>query len=108
MSEIKNPNYIIFTVYEVHGDGGERGIGPVIGYASTEHSAKLMAARKGFFNSDGVYFEIPVLKIGETIFALKKEYPIDLDNVRATKDAVLRESTLKSLTVEQKRVLGLG
>jgi hypothetical protein len=97
-----------FNVFEVHGDGGERSSGPVIGYASTEDKAKVMAHGKGFFGSDGVYFEVPAIKVNDKIFVLKKDYPVDLDDTQATKDAELRSKTLASLTPEQKRVLGLS
>lgn len=104
-NQTNNPE--IRKIYEVHGDGGEWGYGPVIGYASTPDNAKMMAKGKGFFGSEGMYMEVPALTINGVTYVLKKEYPIELDNVEATKDAELKEKTLASLTPEQKRVLGL-
>lgn len=104
---MSNVSVEIIKVYEVHGDGGERGYGPVIGYASTESIAKEMAKGEGFFGSDGIYTEVPAIKVNGVFYALKKEFPIDLDNAQTTKDAELKAKTLASLTAEQKRVLGL-
>lgn len=97
-----------FNVFEVYGDGGERGFGPVIGYASTEVIANAMAKGKGFYGSDGIYTEVPAISVNGVVYALRKEYPLDLNNEKATKDAELKAKTLASLTSEQKRVLGLS
>lgn len=97
----------IIKIFEVHGDGGERGYGPVIGYASTESKAREMAKSEGFFGSDGIYTEVPAIVVNGVVYALRREYPIDIDNAQATKDAELKAKTLASLTPEQKRVLGL-
>jgi hypothetical protein len=104
-NQINKPE--IIKIFEVHGDGGEWGYGPVIGYATTPYNAKMMAKGKGFFGSEGMYMEVPALTINGVTYVLKKEYPIELNDVQATKDADLRAKTLASLTPEQKRVLGL-
>lgn len=97
-----------FTIYEVHGDGGDRGVGPVIGYASSSIKAMEMAKGKGFFGSEGSINEVPAILVDTGMYVLKKDHPIDLDNMQATKDAELKAKTLASLSAEQRRVLGFN
>lgn len=93
-------------VFEVRGQAGEMVPKPIIGYASTARKAQEMAKGKGYFG-DGTYIKVPGVKIDGFFYVLTSGCPTDLDNIQADRDAELRDSTLASLTVEQKRVLGL-
>lgn len=95
------------TVYAAHGDGGERGVGPVIGYFSNDHQARCFAAGKAWYGGDGHVCACDAIKVGEQVFVLNSRYPIDLDKAQAKYDEELRERTLKKLSDEELRVLGL-
>ena len=95
------------TVYAYHGDGGERGIGPIIGFTSTRHDAEVKAHNSGFYGGAGHVAEHQAIKINCNVFLLARPDPIDLDGVAAKNDANLKASTLANLTTDQKRVLGL-
>jgi len=94
-------------VFQVHGDGGERGIGPVIGYASTKEKAEVMGKGKAWYGGNGYVATKFAVEIDGQLFILETPYPIDLDNTQATLDAELRKKTLAGLSAEQIRVLGI-
>jgi hypothetical protein len=102
-----NPKYEIITVYAHHGDGGERGTGPILGYCSTRPAAEVAAYGQGWYGGNGWVSDCPALKIGDAVFVLAHKNPIDLDGKRSLADAELKAKTLADLTDDQKRVLGL-
>ncbi len=93
-------------VYAAHGDGGERGIGPVLGYYSTHEQAKAAAKGQAWYGGDGFVQERPALLIDGQTWLLAEPAPIDLDGLRKIRDAQLLAETLAGLTDEQRRVLG--
>lgn len=95
------------TVWKAHGDGGERGTGPVLGYYSTESAAVAAAKGRAWYGSNGHVENASALKIGDQIWLLASPKPIDLDGVNKKRDAELKEQTLALLTPEQRRVLGV-
>lgn len=97
----------MFKAWQVHGDGGERGTGPIIGYASTKSRADEMAKGQGWYGGTGWVQETSVVEIEGKIYALASPVPIDLDGVQAGKDAILRKQTLANMSDDQLRVLGL-
>lgn len=97
----------VIQVWQAHGDGGERGKGPVIGYYSTELRAKTAAHRKGWYGGDGHVEPAPAIKIDGKVYVLVSHKPVDLDGLDAAVDAKLREQTLAGLSAEQIRVLGI-
>lgn len=100
--------YEIISVWAYYGDSGEGGgRSPLLGYCSSFNLAARAAKGKGFWGGDGAVSVCKALKIGSEIFALIDEKPIDLNGTKVAQDAKLREQTLASLTVEQKRVLGI-
>ena len=115
--------YSVITAYAVHGDGGERGTGPLRGIYSTEELAKLAAKGKAFFGADGLVLEQNVLKIssktqrveGNTThhgikteyYLLAKKYPLDMDCVLGDKKKARREELLKDMSEFDKFALGL-
>lgn len=95
-------------VWLAHGDGGERGICPVIAYCSTEAQAKKAAKGRAWYGGDGAVINRAALKIDGKVWLLAERDPIDLDSAQAQRDAELRAQTLAMLDDEQRRVLGLG
>lgn len=95
------------TVWAAHGDGGERGTGPVLAYYSTQYQAENAAKGRGWYGSNGRVSKHHALRFGSEVWLLQRPDPIDLDAVLAKRDAELREETLASLTDEQIRVLGI-
>ena len=107
MNDTFNKDVKIIKVYAYHGDGGERGTGPVMGYCSSKYDADIASAHTGFYGGKGWVSEVPAIKINHDVYILAHDYPVDLDGVRAKSDAELKAKTLASLSAEQKRVLGL-
>jgi hypothetical protein len=97
----------LIKVYAYHGDGGDRGTGPILGYCSTKYQADLESTHTGFYGGKGWVSETSAIRINNEVYILAGEHPVDLDGVKAKSDAELKEKTLASLTDEQKRVLGL-
>jgi hypothetical protein len=95
------------TVWLAHGDGGERGIGPVIAYCSTQAQAEGAAKGIGWYGGNGYVEDAPALRIDGAVYLLRERDPIDMDAKQAQRDADLRAKTLAALTEEQKRVLGI-
>lgn len=94
-------------IWQAHGDGGERGIGPVIAYCSTENAAQKAAKGRGWYGGDGFVSKSHALRIEGKVWLLASPEPIDLDSIGAKRDAELREKTLAGLTPDQRRVLGI-
>lgn len=103
-----NKHYQIVDVWEAHGDGGERGTGPVIGYSVTKNGAETIAAGKGWWGGNGVVREAKALKLptGE-LFALAEDKPIDLDEAFKKATEAHKQSGLKKLTPLERKALGL-
>jgi hypothetical protein len=97
----------IITIFAAHGDGGERGTGPVVGYYSTLEAAKARAYHAGWYGGDGGTSVAKAIEVGGEMFVLLSDKPIDLDDKKSDADKRLREETLNSLSAEQRRVLGL-
>ena len=94
-------------VWKAHGDGGERGIGPVIAYCSTKAQAENAAKGRGWYGGNGHVTRCAALRIDGMVWLLDQPEPIDLDSLEAKRDAELKAQTLASLTAEQRRVLGI-
>ena len=97
----------LITIWQAHGDGGERGTGPVIAFCTTEAQARHAAKGAGWYGGNGAVQEARALRIDGAVWLLARDKPIDLDSAQAKRDADLREKTLASLDDEQRRVLGL-
>lgn len=107
MNDTFNKDVKIIKVWVYHGDGGERGVGPILGYCSTKYEADQQSAHTGFYGGKGWVSEVPAIKINHDVYILAHDKPVDLDGVKAKCDADLKAKTLASLTDDQKRVLGL-
>lgn len=105
MTDSSKPSFL--TVWVAHGDGGEHGKGPVIGYSSTKERAALIAKGRGWYGRDGDLEPVPAIRIGDKVWLLLQASPIDLDSEDQKRDAELRASTIAGLSAEQRRVLGL-
>lgn len=97
----------ILKVYAAHGDGGERGLGPVIGYYTSESTAKMKAKGKGWYGGDGVVREAHIIESDGEYYALVNTNPVDLNGLQAEADEKLRAETLAGLSEDQIRVLGI-
>lgn len=95
------------TVYAAHGDGGERGIGPVIGYFRTHAQATVFAKGAGWYGGDGAVGQHSAITVDGKTYVLQSPVPIDLDRAQAQYDETLLERTLSKLNDEELRVLGL-
>ena len=107
MNDTFHKDVSIITVYAHHGDGGDRGTGPIRGYCSTRFDAEQAAKGQGWYGGDGWVSEVRAIKINYDIYILASDSPIDLDGKRQRADDDLKALTLASLSAEQKRVLGL-
>jgi hypothetical protein len=56
------------TVWKAHGDGGERGTGPVLGDYSTEYAAVADAKGRAWYDNDCRVENASALKIGDQIW----------------------------------------
>jgi hypothetical protein len=98
----------VVPVFKAHGDGGNRGIGPVVGVATSEYKAREIARGKGFFGSDGSVTEGFAIDDGRgKLYLLEKTFPFvdGEDRVEAARKA--KAEALAKLTDEDKRILGL-
>ena len=100
-------------IWQVHGDGGERGEGPVVGYGRTEERAAVLARGQGWYGGQGRVKECPALVDSEgRVWALANPDPVDLhaSDAKYTKmvtdaaDAALA-SALDGLSPEKLKVL---
>lgn len=100
------PKFI--DLWQVHGDGGERGIGPIIGYFRLNHEAAEFAIRKGWYGSNGYVAGAKAVEIDGKVYILANSgRPVDVDLLQYKADEKLKADTLAGLTAEQIRVLGL-
>lgn len=105
----------IIDVYVAHGDGGERGIGPIVGVCSTETNAKMMSKGRGWYGGNGHVGKRKALKITtgrechEIIYLLDKAMEtavqMDTDIPKLIKER--KEAALNKLTKEERILLGL-
>jgi hypothetical protein len=96
----------IIKVYEYHGDGGERGFGPILGYTANHADAVAATRGKGWYGGDAHISTLNCIKIGDECYVLKQTDPIRLDGDKAVDDA-RRARLMAQLTPEDKRVLGI-
>ena len=99
----------LVKVFVVYGDGGERGIGPVIGVCLTKEEAVKMAKGKAFYGANGEIFDGMALENQDNgeLYLLK--------DATSFVDKVLQKDTIKhkkqialaKLTNEDKALLGL-
>lgn len=97
----------IVPVKVVHGDGGERGIGPVIGVCTDPEKAKDLAKGKAFYGSNGQIYDGWAVTDGAKYYLLARREPFmdgenDIDIAKERKNAALAK-----LTDEDKIALGL-
>lgn len=105
---MSNKPYELITLWTAHGDGGERGIGPVIGYSLSESSAERMALGRGWYGGNGDVKPADGIKLPNgDIFVLKYNEPVDLDGTRAKAREAVRKAALAKLSPEEKKELGL-
>lgn len=95
----------ILPVYVAHGDGGERGLGPVLGYFSDKKVAQECAKGKGYWNSDGYIAEKMALDTGEGVYLLADTKPVDLDNAFGKVKEQLKKQALAKLTPDEIKAL---
>lgn len=99
----------LVKVFVVYGDGGERGIGPVIGVCLTKEDAVKMAKGKAFYGADGQIFDGMALenKDNGELYLLQTITPF-IDKV-LQKDTINQKKklALAKLTNEDKALLGL-
>lgn len=100
-------DYEIIDAYAVHGDGGERGTGPIVVVCSTEANAKTVCKGRGWYGSDGIINKRKVLRVGEAYFLLEREFSIDMDGDIAKKKENHRKKLLDGMSAYDKHVLGL-
>ncbi len=102
-------SYKIKQVFAVHGDGGERGIGPIIGYCETSSEADIHRKGQGWWG-DGEVTRAYVIEVDGMLYALARQHPIKyMSDIKKQEqeDRELRKKTLESLTQDQRRVLGV-
>lgn len=92
------------TVWQAHGDGGDRCVGPVIAYCRSRELAARAAKGKGWYGGNGEVTSRQALRIDGEVWLLHYHEPIKLD---VDRDADLRERTIAAMSAEQRRVLGL-
>lgn len=97
----------ILTVYGAHGDGGERGLGPLLGYFSDKKVAQQVAKGKGWYGGDGYIDQKMALDTGNGVYLIADENPIDLDNEFSMRKDELKASALSKLTPDELRALGV-
>lgn len=98
----------VVPVFKSHGDGGERGVGPVVGVSTSEYKAREIARGKGFFGSDGSVTEGFAIDDGNGhLYLLERThaYVDGEDCVESARKA--KEAALAKLTDADKRALGL-
>ncbi|MEN9489565.1 MAG: hypothetical protein RJA63_14 [Pseudomonadota bacterium] len=95
------------TVWQAHGDGGDRCRGPVIAYCGSRAQAAHAAKGRGWYGGNGEVTSRPALRIAGKVWLLHAPDPIEVDALDADRDADLRARTIAALSAEQRRVLGL-
>ena len=76
---MRRNDYVITTIFAAHGDGGERGVGPVLSYHSTTELAKVAAAKQGWYGGDGAVLTVAAINVSGLTFALADPFAIQLD-----------------------------
>ena len=99
----------LLTVYAAHGDGGERGFGPIIGLFTSRASAKTAACGKGFYGADGLVRERIALHVNGKYFLLDSSFPkaVDMDGVEKERREKRRQELIKQLSDDDLDILGL-
>ena len=103
-------NVQIIKAYAVHGDGGERGTGPVEGYCETHADAQIMCRGRAWYGGDGAIAAASVLVVDGVMYALASPAPLVFMNAAPTQqdlDAAARESALAKLNPADRRALGI-
>lgn len=98
----------ILTVYGAHGDGGERGLGPLLGYFTDKKVAQQVSKGKGWYGGDGYISEKMAVNTGNGVYLIEDPKPIDLNNEFAIKKDQLKASALSKLTPDEIRALGIN
>lgn len=97
----------VVKVYISHGDGGERGIGPVIGVSFTQAEAEQVSKGQGWWNGNGAVWEGHAIQDGEDLYLLERPLPFK-NGVDSRKTAqIAKEKALAKLTPEDMIALGL-
>lgn len=97
----------ILTVYGAHGDGGERGLGPLLGYFSDKKVAEETAKGKAWYGGNGYISEKKALDTGRGVYLIADEDPIDLDNKFGVIKEKLKAQALSKLSPEEIRALDI-
>jgi hypothetical protein len=104
------PKQRIVEIYAVHGDGGERSLGPIIGYCESQSDADRHKKGTGWYGGDGHVSKACAIEVNGSLYVLAAVKPIVfMDKIEEQKrlDQELRAKTIASLSEEQLRVLGL-
>lgn len=113
LQDINNAKaYEEVTIYVAHETNDDRGtLGGVIGFYSSPGNAKMAAAGKGYYGSDGRIRERQALRIKQTgeMFLLDEyhDFPIDIDGNLAEKRKAAVKAALDKLTDTDIELLGL-
>ncbi len=106
--------YKLIDVWLAHGDGGERGIGPIIGVCDTKTNAQTVAKGKAWWGGDGYVNQGKAVKITEengeeVIFLLDKDHvhPVTLNEDIPARKKEIKEKALEKLTEFEIEVLGI-
>ena len=98
----------IVKIWKAHGDGGERGVGPILGISKSEGTAKAMSKGKAFFGADGSVWSGSAIENADgLLYLLETPEPFE-DGVYQveTKDRA-RQAALAKLTDEDLLALGI-
>lgn len=107
---MSNVNAVVnfLDLWQVHGDGGERSIGPIIGYFRKHHEAVDFARGKAWYGGNGAVQSAKAVEIDGKVYILDSGgAPVDVDMCQYKADEKLKEDTLASLSEDQLRVLGV-
>lgn len=101
-------SYRIITIFAVRGDGGERGIGPIIDYTRTESEARKRAQGQGWYGGAGDVSPRKAIELDNgDVFALEHHERLDLDgSIKRAKEKA-RADALAKLTPSERTLLGL-
>lgn len=106
-------NYELIRVWLAHGDGGERGTGPIIGICDCSVHATTIAKGKAWYGGDGVVREAKAVKItdgGEVVvFLLNDSFrqPVELNVNLPERTKELKKQAMDKLTDFEIELLGL-
>lgn len=100
--------YERFQVWAVRNDTYERDdTSSVLAYYDSYGKAQERAVGKGWFGATARITKHEALRVGNNVWLLAKDTPIDVTQDESISDDDLREQTLATLSANQKRVLGL-